>query len=192
MEIPMKHGKLLTLEARDGIKGVDYEDDAKAGRVTATLRGKNSAKYTGLGDKLKQIEELQADIERLRLEVKEETRGMLADLFDATDAVFTRVVVTKSFIFRLNKDPKPTVTYENAKILAELEKKLTPSLIKVLTALREKYSKETAKSTALWYGKVSEADEEVAIDDEMVSFNKVIIAWAHRYDKELEHLQRAL
>lgn len=141
----------LIPEARQPSDTIEYTDTVanKIEKVTATLRGHDSAKYTVLANKLEEISRLTTEIKKLQGEVKAETKELIVDLFDAADAAKTRVVETVSVTLQLSKDPKPTETIQYAKVLDALEKHLTPELITVLTRLKEDFKSTTQKSPSL-------------------------------------------
>src|SRR5690606_39404420 len=115
----------------------------------AHLNSYESGRYTKLGRNLHRIERLESRIKQIKEEVKGETKELVADLFNAEDAVRTRVVETVSFTFQLTKDPKATETVQYAKVLKELEEHLTPELIQVMESLKAKYSSTVQKSPSL-------------------------------------------
>lgn len=186
------------IEGRYSVDNVDYEDDAKTGKVTATLKSSDSAAYTKLGNKLKEIDDLEKQIATLKVGIKDDVKAQITDLFDASDAIHTRVVKTSQFIFTLKADPKITETPQYKKILEELELKLTPSLVKALRALMKKFVTKTQKSASLSYDKLGEQGPETALpvgdesEDDLSQFTQVVLAWGRRFDKALAQLQRAV
>lgn len=125
------------------------ETKGKISKVVATLASYQSGRYTKLGRNFKRIEWLSDKVAQLKEQTKQESRELVADLFDAEDAVATRVVETVGFTFQLTKDPKPTETVKYAKVLEELQGHLTPELIKVMEALVSKHTSITQKAPAL-------------------------------------------
>jgi hypothetical protein len=131
---------------------VSYSQEEKKGELTkvvATLASYQSGRYTKLGRNFKRIEWLSNKIDQLKEQTKQESRELVADLFNAEDAVATRVVETVGFTFQLTKDPKPTNTVKYAKVLEELQAHLTPELIAVMESLVEKHTSVTQKAPAL-------------------------------------------
>jgi hypothetical protein len=122
---------------------ISYSAETKGGEITkvvANLRSYESGRYTKLGRNLKRIERLESRIKSLKEQTKQESRELVADLFHAEDAARTRVVETVSFIFHMTKDPSPVSSVKYAKVLEELEKKLTPELLEVMQTLVTKHT----------------------------------------------------
>ena len=169
-------------------------DRSQADRVVANLLSYDSMRYTKLAQKVQRIEELEAEIKQLKLEVKEETRGFIASLFDAADAAKTRVVNTVSFILTLSKDPKPTETYQYAKVIGELEKHLTPDLIKVLTSIKEQFKSVVQKEASLKVTPKSNESLEEGIGDNISNFlrtyAKKVMNFLRNYDAKLAQLKQ--
>lgn len=167
-------------------------DRNEAGKVVAILKSYNSQTYTKLAQKVQRIEALEEEIKQLKAEVKVETRGFIAALFDAADAARTRVVNTISFILTLSKDPKPTESYQYAKIIAELEQHLTPDLIKVLSSLKEKFKTITQKEPSLKVtAKNNESIDEEANDgtEDIRPYAAKVLRFLSNYDSKIEHLR---
>lgn len=74
---------------------LEYQDAET--QVIAKLRSYNSQSYTKLAQKVNRIKQLKDEVKALEEEVKQETRENITDLFDAEDAVKTRIVETMSF-----------------------------------------------------------------------------------------------
>lgn len=177
---------------------VSYSQEEKKGVVTkviANLTSYQSGRYTKLGRNLKRIEWLSDKISQLKEQTKQESRELVADLFNAEDAVATRVVDTVSFTFQLTKDPKPTETVKYAKVLEELQEHLTPELLKVMETLVEKHSSVTQKSPALSTTD-KRATESVVTEgpmDKLKGFFAHLLSkvqgWGKRYDSQLAALK---
>lgn len=175
--------KLINLvEARIDDPNVGYEQDPS--KVTARLGSYQSAKYTRLAKNMMRIDVLTEELKQLQAEVKQQRREDVAELFDVEDAVFTRVVETKSAIFKLTKDPKPTESPQYKKILEELEAHLTPELIKVLELLKKEHVTVTQKEPALSYELIKE-------DSTSEVLNK-IVRWLPKYDQALDAIEQAI
>lgn len=168
---------LLLFEARR--PEIKYKVTPK--EVIAQLEGNTSGKYTKLAQKINRIGFLQAQLSRLKEEVKASAREDIADLFDAEDAVKTRIVETLQFVFVLSKNPEITKTPKYKDILSELETKLTPELILVLEALKAELITETQKEPSLKVKPVSESKG----DDRLERTVKLVNLWKNAYDKKL-------
>lgn len=167
-------------------EAIDYEKQGD--KIIADLTASDSTVYTNLAKKMIRIDELKDEIDQLRSEVKSDTRQYIADLFDAEHIAFTRVAKTKSFIFTMSKNPKATETVQYSKVIAELEKQLTPELITVLEGLKKQYVTVTQKEPSL---KV-EPLKEGLMDNIKARFSKllkIVSDWAARYDVKLNKLK---
>lgn len=171
----------------------DISYDVSPDKVVAQLKSYNSQSYTKLAQKIQRIEELEAETKRLKEEVKQEGRDAVNDLFSADDAVRTRVVETVSFVFTLTKDPKATVTYQYAKIVEALEKKLTPELITVLEGLKKQYQSTTQKAPALSLAAKESVDLSEGVWDNLkamfAKFKNWVMNWGVKYDQKLDALK---
>lgn len=164
-------------------------------KVIANLSSYESGKYTRLGRNLKRIETLTAEIAQLKDEVKADTKEAIVDLFNADDVCRTRVVETVGFTFELTKDPKPTNTVKYAEVLKELESHMTPELIEILSALKDKFSSTVQKSPSLKAR--DKAVESISLNegwwDSLRSlahrFYRKILGWAKSYDNRLSALR---
>lgn len=169
---------------------ISYTDEKL--KVIAELRSHKSAVYTKLADRLESIDRMEAQIKEYKLEMKAMTREHVADLFDAEDAVKTRVIDTVSFIITLTKTPTPTVSYQYAKILAELANHLTPELLIILNDLKEKFKSESQREPGISI--VRKEVEESVITDKLkhyfAKFKRFILHWAHGYDRRLNALKK--
>lgn len=172
---------------------IDYKTSPKGDKVTATVSGHLSAKYTKLAQNIDKIKILQAEIDELTEQTKQEARGAITDLFTAEDEVRTRVVETVSFTLKLTKTPEPTVTVKYAKVLEELESHLTPELLTVLEDLKSKFSSTVQKSAALSFAPKESVDLSEGPLDKMkaffAKFLSYIDSWCSKYDSKLAALK---
>ena len=170
------------VEARIEHPDVSHTDDPT--KVTAKLSSYKSAEFTRLAKNMMRIDELTTELKQLQSDVKQARREDVAELFDVEDAVFTRVVETKSAYFKLTKDPKPTETPQYKTILEEFAQHLTPELIQVLEVLKKKHVTITQKEPALTYEPISEADNDGLL-------NK-IRNWLPKFDSRLDQIEHQL
>lgn len=189
MDIDHLKKLMILCEGRDLTNpDIQYVDDPNGDKVIAILRSYKSQSYTKLAQKIARIEQLEDEIKQLKNEVKTETKENIHDLFDAEDAVRTRVVETLNFIFHLTKDPKATETPKYKEILNELEKQLTPELITVLEGLKKTMKTVTQKSPALTIKPIEKIDESF-IGNFFAKLKSVIYNWANKYDSKLNRLK---
>lgn len=176
----------------------DYQGDKKGQitKVVATLKSYDSGRYTRLGRNLRRIERLEDRIKALKEQTKQESRELIAGLFNAEDAVLTRVVETVSFVFQMTKDPAETTTVKYASVLKELQEHLTPELLSIMETLVAKHSSVVQKAPAL---KAIDKDENTSeslsegIGDKLRTFfQKVldkVLSWGKSYDSRLNRLK---
>lgn len=165
------------------IPDVEYKQTTK--EVVATLKSYKSATYTNLAKKVERLSLLEAEVKQLKEEVKEETREHIAGIFDASDAIHTRVVETVSFILTLSKDPAETRTPKYKDILSELEKHMTPELIAITEQLKSQLVTVVQKQPSLRVK--SKLSENVEAPDSV--FLQHVERWAEKYDQRLDNLQ---
>jgi uncharacterized protein (UPF0335 family) len=163
---------------------LEYQDAED--KVIAKLASYKSQSYTKLAQKVQRIEELEAEVKALKEEVKQESRENVADLFDAEDAVKTRIVETMSFILTLSKDPKATETPKYKDILEELTNHLTPELIIVLEQLKKQMVTITQKAPSM---KIRPIDEGF-VGSIFARLKNAVMSWGQRYDQKLNNLKR--
>ena len=186
------------MDMRQFINIVETEGDIEITReidkVVATLKSYNSMVYTKLAQKMQKIEELESEMKQLKLEVKTETRDHVQALFEAEDKARTRVVDTVSFIFTMSKDPKASETVQYAKVIAELEKHLTPELIAVLQNLKTQFTSVTQKEPSLKISKKTDIKEGVGeqIHLYFTKYKNFIETWGRRYDVKLSKLKQSI
>ena len=163
------------------------------GEVIATLKSYNSQVYTKLAQKVERISQLEVEVKALKEEVKQETRENITDLFDAADAVNTRVVDTVSFILTLSKDPKATEAPKYKDILEALTEHLTPVLFAVLEQHKKTMITVTQKAPAL---RIRSKEEQLKEEDSMIArfvdqLKGLVARWAGGYDRKLNMLKQA-
>ena len=127
---------------------------------------------------------LEDDIKKIKEDIKAATKQDIQSLFDAEDAIKTRVVETVSFSLVLSKDPKPSETVKYKEVLEELSKNLTPDLIAKLEELKKKYVTVTQKSASLTLKE--------SIFDTLKTFFKSIVSWGNSFDSKLAKLKKKL
>ena len=162
---------------------VSYAGDDK--KVTASLKSYKSQSFTKLSQRVSKIQELEAEIKQLKEEVKQASREDVADLFDAEDAIRTRVIETVSFIITLSKDPAPTVTPKYKDILDKLTNHLTPELITVLEGLKKEMVTVTQKAPSLKIEPIKEG----MFSSVFAEIKKWVYRWCDSYDAQLNELK---
>jgi outer membrane murein-binding lipoprotein Lpp len=163
----------------------DYDYQQGDGEVKVSLASHKSQVYTKMAQKANRIKELKAEIDQLESEFKQESRENVNDLFDATDAVNTRVVETLQFVFTLSKDPKATEAPQYKKIMEELAQHLLPEQIAVLENLKKQYVTVTQKAPALRITPLGES----ALGGFFAKFKNLVLNWCAKYDQKLAQLK---
>jgi len=167
------------------VNDVTY-DESDPDKIIAYLKSRSSEQYTKLAQKFQRVADLKIEIAELEADIKKGVKEDIIDLFDAGDAVKTRVVDTISFVLKLTKDPKPTESPRYKEILTELTKHLTPELIAIMEQLKKQLVTVTQKSPALSiHKKVSEG----FIRNTANAFRTFVFSWAKHYDRELNKLK---
>jgi hypothetical protein len=140
--------KLLSLFEARKTDDPDYQytDDDKKSSVTVRVSDKASTKYTNLAKNMVKIDKLKEELDKIADDVKQSRREDVAELFDDIDACKTRIIETKSAVFKMSKDPKPTERVSYNAVLTELEQHLTPELILVMKGLIKKHTSKSEPS----------------------------------------------
>lgn len=172
---------MMIVESR--LSGPDITYHEKSDRITAEVSANLSGKFTRLVQNLQKIDSLTTELKELQADVKQQRREDVAALFDAEDAVLTRVVDTKSAILTLSKDPADRVTPKYKDILEEFEKHLTPELLKVLEVLKATHVTVTQVEPSLRW-KLKESVDEEKIDRVV----NLVNGWLTKYDRKLNQL----
>lgn len=188
---------------------ISYSAEGSKGKitkVTAFLKSYLSGRYTKLGRDLLRITEITEELKTLQAQTKQDARELLADLFHAEDAAYTRVVDTVGFVFHMSKDPAPTASVSYAKVLKELESHLTPELLNVLETLKAKHTSAPVQKAASLSATDKNAPKPVAAEesieegilaegifDKLKGFFKKLAqevkAWGVSYDSKLDALK---
>jgi hypothetical protein len=178
-----KFRQLLSLfEARN--PDIEYQETEK--QVIAFLKGTDSQVFTKLAQKVERISILEAELKTLKEEVKQSTRDDVAALFSAEDGAKTRIIQTLSFVLQLSKDPEATKSPKYKDILAVLETKLTPELIKVLEELKKTMVTVTQKEAGLKIKPLDEGQDAMLFN----RLNELVQDWGQRYDQKLHALMQ--
>ena len=165
---------------------IDYQETEK--EVIATLRSFDSQVYTKLAQKVEKIAILEAEVKQLKEEVKQGAREDVAALFNAEDAVKTRIIRTVSLIVQISKDPEPTKAPKYKEILAALEAHMTPELILMLENLKKTMVTVTQKEAGL---KIKPLDEGF-VARLAQKLLQVVSTWSQSYDQKLARLEAAV
>lgn len=194
---------LLTEARRSDLPYTEKKVKQAIDKVTVTLAGNQSGKFTKLAKQFKELkektEELQAETNKLNAEIKDEA----IDLFDSADEVYTRIVETVSMTILIGKRQPDTmekttkVNYEQiikeiSELVPELKEQID-AIIEANTQVEEKL--KVAKSPQLRV----DLKEDFSIA-EIVKFVKSIgkrlvqsiKSWGKAYDKKVKSLTQRI
>lgn len=167
-----------------------------ADKAIAVLKSHDSAPYTKLANNIERLAELEAEIKELKESIKSDTRTHIQALFEAEDAVRTRVVETVSFTLTLSKNPEATETFKYKEILTELSKSFTPQLIEKMNELKKTFKSVTNKAPSLKLQNKKDLKEEFSLKATIsflkktaTKFLSYIKSWGKSYDKKLSSLK---
>jgi hypothetical protein len=182
---------MSTRDEAGRVAHADVAYNVGADKVIATLQSYNSQVYTKLAQKLQRIDELEAEVKKLKEETKTAVRADVAELFAVEDFTRTRVIETKQFIFTLSKDPKATEAPKYKDILEELSKSLTPELISVLEGLKKTMITTTQKAASLKLATKESMNEGIwdTAKDVLAGFFAKVKAWGVQFDSKLAALK---
>lgn len=168
-------------------------------KVTLELEGKDSAAMSRLTLRYHRLDKAAKLMAEKRNELNTQMKLVAESLFDAEDAVLTRVIETTSCTIMLTKaekgaDKKPTEKVDYAAIVGELAT-LLPELEARIKTLTKKYTEiSEAKDTPTQLRVKSKLDEGVldTIKSWAKSFLAEIKSWGKSYDKRLADIKKQI
>ena len=164
-------------------------------RVTVELKGNESGTMSKLTTRYARLDKSAKLLAQRRDEVNAGMKEAAEELFEASDAVLTRVVDTVSFVITLSKaekaaDKKAKFTVDYAKIVEELGK-MMPELEGQIKELTSKFTESVPlKDSPVALRVKSKVDEGVM--DTLKSWFKSLKTWLTGYDKKLASLKAML
>lgn len=190
---------------RKDLKYQEVETKKVVTRVIVELAGTESAALTKIAKTFLKIDQAIKKMGVKHKQLSAELKGQVESLYDAEDAVLTRVVETASFILTLSKQMRkePSVKYDYEKIAEELRKLVDPTLSDkvdlIYNAFKEEIPGGPGKEPTLGVAaKVTESFSDtyqraIAKFKKLVStVTKSIASWAVGYDKKLNQLKKQL
>ena len=178
-------------------KGAPTDAVGAIEKVVLSLEGNDSAAVTRLAKRYDRLD-ISAKLLKDRRDALNANMKMLGDtLFDAEDALVTRIVETASYTVMLtasekgaDKPKKEVVDYEAAyKALAELVPELTEQAKAILAKYTEMIqAKDTPMALKVKPKAISEGLVEVA-KRAWRAFVATVTAWGKSYDKKLDAIQ---
>lgn len=192
---------LLLTEARRSDGSIVYTEKMTKNvvdRVTAELKGTESATMTRLAKRYARLEVSLEAMKKKREELNERLKTDVQELFNPEDVVLTRVAQTAQFTLTLAKEikkaeGKTTVNYE--KIAAELAKLIPENLQAKVDEITKLYTTIEAAKAPVAKLSVSKEVNEGVMDVmrgwamKAKAFMKSILSWGHSYDAKLSALE---
>jgi hypothetical protein len=163
----------------------------KVKKIIAELKGYHSSAFTKAIETWTRINELNEELNRIEDEFKQEgLREKISALFGAEFEYTTRVVKTVSlYELMLTAQPVPTTDKSVAwsEVYKELEEHLTPELLKIATAIKEKYSSPKKVPVPAIKIKAPELTEGMWSD-----FIARLKSWGAKFDVKLGNLKKKI
>jgi arsenate reductase-like glutaredoxin family protein len=157
-------------------------------KITATVSGRISEKFTKLATKFKQIDSLNKQMQ---------SKMHVEELFLAEDAVLTRYINTKSLAITMSKDQEEsevsTTSFDTSGFVADLYELLDDDLEPVIKKLIEVHTKTNVKIRAAQKGKISVKLGESSVLGKLAGFMRNLVlkvtARMQRYDSKLDAIK---
>lgn len=194
---------LLTEARRSDLPYTEKKVKQAIDKVTVTLSGNQSGKFTKLAKQFKELkektEELQSQTNALNAEIKEEA----IDLFDAADEVYTRIVETVSMTILIGKrqpdsiEKTEKINYEQIiKDITALVPDLTEQIDQIIQANTQVEEKlKVAKAPQLRVDLKEDFSFE-SIVKFVKSIGKKLVQsiknWGRDYDKKVKSLRQRI
>jgi len=195
----MKISELLNEGRQTDLKYTEKRIKEVLDRVTVELEGNQSGVMSKLTTRYSRLDKSAKLLAARREELNEKMKESAEALFDATDAVLTRVVDTVSYTITLSKaekaaDKKPKSSTDFEAIVKELSE-MVPELEEKIKVLTKKYTELIpAKDTPVALRVKSKLEE--GIVDTVKGWAKAFLAeiksWGAGYDKRLAALKKQL
>lgn len=110
--------------------GKETQDKESVTKVIATLKSYTAGKTTKLANEFEEMLRQKQKIDASLEELKDKSRDLFNDLFDAEDALWTRVLETSKVTLTLSKETvRKTINFNHEKFI-DMILKLTPELSK--------------------------------------------------------------
>jgi len=119
------------------------DDTSKIEKIIATLSGQKAGAATKLGKQLAEAVKQRKAIEASESQLKDQTREMLSELFDAADAAWTRVIETGSVIITMSKAVEAGTKLDVEKFIGKLAQAF-PVIVEQMAAIRKECESPTS------------------------------------------------
>lgn len=199
--------ELLTEARRKDLPYTEKKVKEAIDKVIVEVSGKESAKFTVLAKKYKDLKEATEALAKSTAEVNAQIKEEAIDLFDASDEVYSRIVETASMTIKIGRrqpdSVEKVVTVEYEKIIKEISD-LVPDLTEQIQKIIEANTTITNKTVVakapqlrvdLKDDKVNEGvlDNFATIVKVVRSVGKALLnsikAWGRGYDRRLSDIR---
>ena len=180
----------LTEERRKDLKYTEKQAKGVIERVTTALSGTESATLTKAAKRYVRLENSLKAMKEKRDELNEHLKNSVEGVFDAEDAILTRVVETAQFTLTLAKEIKkdPTKSTDYEAVLKAVMALVDENLQAQINKLIEAYTQEIPAKTPPKKLTVSEG-----IVDKLRAWGNALASrfqsWGKSYDKKLNALK---
>lgn len=172
-------------------------------KVTASVSGKTSEKFTKLAKKFHEIDTLSKQLEEVRQVANQEAKDTIEALFDVEDEVMTRYVETVSLSITMSKKIEESTTETSAlnvdgfldELMALVGEELAPAVANLL----KQHTKVTSRIKPAQQGRVSvtlpsPVAEGALNENELLDkianfvseFARKVMSFVKRYDRKLD------
>jgi hypothetical protein len=178
--------------------GTATEDPNQISKVVAVLKTQKAASATRLAAEFIKIKEAKDSIDLLEQEFRDRGRGYVESLFDAEDAVWTRVVETGKVVMQISKaSTRTTIKFDQEGFLAAILK-IAPQLTDKMEKLKKAYTTETTIPVAAGFKASLQGEGIKEISQKTLEYLKnmgakflnYIKSWGSVYDDQLAEIEK--
>jgi len=196
--LTFKEHLFLSEARRKDLKYSEKKVKDQLDRVSTVLAGTEAANMTKLAKRYARLEVSLKGLKEKHDELNAKLKGQFTELFDAEDAVLTRVVETAQFTLTMAKEIKkgPTQEIDYEGIVNALSALISEELQPAVERIKKQFTKEVPPKEPPKRLSVSKEVVKEGLWDSFVAgaraFLKGIMSWATRYDDKLDALKRKL
>jgi hypothetical protein len=194
--ITFKEHLFLSESRRSDLTYTEKQVKGNLDRVSTALAGHEAGNMTKLAKRYARLEVSLKNLAEKREALNERLKEDVGNLFDAEDAVLTRVVSTAQFTVTLAKEIKkttPTKSVDYESIVKALTSLIPEELQSKVDEITQQYTKlippkDPVKKVSV-SKEITEAFNFSKIKIMISSFVKKITSWASRFDDKLDYLK---
>lgn len=189
--LTFKEHLFLYEERRQDLKYTEKQVKGVLDRVSIELAGSEAANMTKLAKRYARLEASIKAMKEKHEELNTRLKGDVAGLFEAEEAVLTRVVETAQFTLTMAKEIKKADTSEvdYTSIIAALSVLIPDELQAKIEQITTKYTKVVPAKDPIKRLSVSKEVVKEGLMDWVKGFVASIMSWASRYDAKLDRLK---